>query len=829
MKPLLIALFILTALPGASQAVSPPVSREAKECFEWFETLGYPDTTHARWAEIRTGGMIQYAGEDMRPNTVLGFVLQDDGVQCKVLFPDLLTATLASKQTATKECIYQVRPFHEYARRYLTERHEPYWDRVAISMRRRWMLEKKARVFFLAHVAFKRGQTEMAQALFDEAARLPSPDATSDSPNASSMRRDLERELGKAALFRVILDLAGGDDEVLSGNNPLQPRNELISALKQMARDYPASDHVDEARSLCTRLERMNAEEAGRPWPTTAEMRKLPIDDQVREHIFRLRFQNKDSYQPENLPPTGPDDGLPPEKSLIALGIHAVPLLIESLGDPTPTRTLYFGQRHPFTYTIMTVGDLCESVIRNLSLTDFTDADKRMLFIEEPARIEMVRRNALSWWVEFQKKGEEAMLVEAISSGTRPSGAQIARLTKINPLAVDRAILVGALKAEAAGRASDYLGEVGQISSDDATRFLLRQMEQDTNRYLRVDAIRTLWNRGHPAALPTAIKLWQALPLRLKPSHNDEFDALLRILAATKDQQALALILDQWDQRPANRRLRIIDVLRDKYRASLSGKADDGMIIKQAPREVHQTVIRFLVDALDDTDGSAGYRGSTMQYTHTNPRVCDFALMALHEIAPEEYAYANRSDRSHRDRAILQAKNHWRRSQGQPEPATPEASPPLPTEKAMQISQVNCHFGDHPDLKSLQKHVLSWKGRNFTPDLLVEIALDYAGSSAVKTSNLSVEAVRSRDLSGVALNLQLRPSMPLIGTELQRVFSIEVDGRGTLMDDNSVALGNAVDREYWTRFEEHFQKVVTAAPEADFVLRICLGPMESDL
>ena len=37
------------------------VTEEAKQCFEWFDTLGFPDVKDATWAEVWTGDYLQPA------------------------------------------------------------------------------------------------------------------------------------------------------------------------------------------------------------------------------------------------------------------------------------------------------------------------------------------------------------------------------------------------------------------------------------------------------------------------------------------------------------------------------------------------------------------------------------------------------------------------------------------------------------------------------------------------------------------------------------------------------------------------------------------------
>lgn len=82
-----------------TRADGSPVSKEARECFEWFGTLGFPDVENAPWAEVWTGSYVGSVPPKAR--TLQGFITKSDGDKLTVLTEGLIPLSLSKSKPDT--------------------------------------------------------------------------------------------------------------------------------------------------------------------------------------------------------------------------------------------------------------------------------------------------------------------------------------------------------------------------------------------------------------------------------------------------------------------------------------------------------------------------------------------------------------------------------------------------------------------------------------------------------------------------------------------------------------------------------------------------------
>jgi hypothetical protein len=288
---------------------------------------------------------------------------------------------------------YEKQDFHAYTQKLLDElRHPPEkrdpWARFGVK------LGQKSEVFFIAYVAWQRGDAATAQALFDEAAKLPLLEERAPmKTEPGAMRLDLEKELGYTAMWRAVLRCH---------YYAMPPRSELRDAFQDIVDQYPCSRHAERAKALVKTFDRMIQEDATHVHLTDEQLAALPVEEQVREYIFRLRDQHGsqwgfpgscDLFRPHS--PAGPDTTA---HRLVELGKAAVPQLIDALSDDSLARAVGCHRDFYFSHHVLTVGDCAEIILSRIAKQDFFKPRSTFSYMSMDGQVEATRKKAEAWW-----------------------------------------------------------------------------------------------------------------------------------------------------------------------------------------------------------------------------------------------------------------------------------------------------------------------------------------------------------------------------------------------------------------------------------------------
>ena len=661
-----------------ARADGSPVSKEARECFEWFQTLGYPDVEKASWAEVWTGA---YAGSvPPKALTLHGFITKSDGEKFTALTDELipLSLTKSKPDTAAHHRVgYEKQPFHSYAAGVLEDlRHPPrengwrhFGERLGF----------KARVFFLAYACWVKGDAALAQQLFDEAKKLPSSQNTNSGGKDQPMRLALKIELGHSAMWQAVL-LFGDIDSWRSRGAPdvkLMPRRELLGVFRDFVRHYPQSPHMGRAKETVRILEQMVQEDEQHPALSDEALEKLPVEDQAKELIFRLRDQNGhqfsqpgacdifDFYRP------GGDTAA---HRLVKIGYPAAPQLIEALGDERFSRSVGCHRNFYFSHHVLTIGDCAQQILNRIAARSFYTRRSTSSYMSRDNEIAAARKDAEDWWQEFQAKGEKETLIEGISSGQQDPTPSILRLMDKYPDALEGAVVAGAANASKEWFIQSYINAAGTLKTASAADWLRTQMKEAKTLRTRIAAARQLSNHGDSSALAAIISEWQRFTTDSNSSPGgDGLDALVDFLIASGDAGAMNALSKDWDRRGINERFEVVKNLGERLETDKLETMRWGLASKPPDAAAMDVAESLLAHALEDTSVRTGTSGSYGDYQYSNPRICDFALWSMHRLFPDRYAFSPVAEIEQRDNERISAANAWRRNHHQPElpmPAT---------------------------------------------------------------------------------------------------------------------------------------------------------------
>ena len=398
MKTVLLLLLALAVSLTARETPSPTasvLSPAARQCFTWYATLGYPDVREAPWIKIWTG--VDAPSEDSPvADCRLGFLLGERDGRFETLETDLARRTWVSRLHPTEprhRVTYERQDFNDYTRTLLDElRHPPAksdsWPRMGPQ------LGRKSETFVIAYVAWQRGDTAMAQALFDGAAKLPRLNGrVEEKTTPEAIRPDLEKELGYTEMWRAVLRC---------NHHSLPPRAELRAAFQDIADHYPHSGFADRARRFVSTFDRMIQQDATHATFTDDQLAALPPEAQVREYIFRLRDQHGaqwtypgscdlfTSHRRAELDSTA--------LRLVKLGHVAVPQLIEALSDDSLARAVGCHRDFYFSHHVLTVGDCAEIILSRIAGRKFFERHSTSSYMSMENEVEATRKKAVAWW-----------------------------------------------------------------------------------------------------------------------------------------------------------------------------------------------------------------------------------------------------------------------------------------------------------------------------------------------------------------------------------------------------------------------------------------------
>lgn len=761
---------------GASTAFAQ-LPEEALQCFQWFSTLGYPDVKDARWAEAWTGSYSS-SGPNNEPqaHTSTGFITEETAIDFKVVWLDLTQGRYQKSKPglpAHQRVGFEERPFVKMVEDYLDTLKNPPRNGI-----RRFgaKLNHKAEVFCLSYVCWQKGQQALAAQLYEQAQKLPHeqvrglPDTQAAGKEVASMQEALELDLGHAAMWDAVLRCGGGrlgsGSWGISGGKP-EPLADVLEAFRRVVRLFPRCGHVERARKSIAMLERMVEEEKQHPTLSQEQIDKLPLDQRIAELVWRLRDQNGHQWsQPGWCDVFSTHDdamgmngkGSSPAHQLLAIGDAAAPALIEALTDGRFSRSVGFGRNFFFSHTVLTVGDCAQQILERMTGQNFYRPGATSGQMSDEDKMRQVQKFAQQCWRERQQKSKKQMLVDTIAAGKTQPNTLVEQLRKEAPDAVADAVLRGADNAENDWLARQFIEELAALKSPKATERLARFMKEHGNVEVRLGAAGWLLNQNHPGALAAVLHEWRVLPPADHGGREDGFEEVVVLLLASGDTGAMQKLVERWEDRPVRQRFEIVSKLGEWLASPPASRHFTQVKPRPVQPEARELAIALLARALEDTEKRSGMSGSMGDFAFRDPRICDFALWALHEIEPKKYVFSPPADRRQRDAERITAANLWRKEHQKPLlPPPPPPGPKVDAKDALKIVKVlikpERDFAGTP----LVRRALELRGKAFDPKTLSSLLVEFAQGGVPGASGLRVEATREGDLTGVELHLRFTP------------------------------------------------------------------------
>jgi hypothetical protein len=643
----------------AASAAEPKVSDEAVRDFEWFATLGYPRLKETPWVEVtRT-----VAG---KPSSIAaqGFLLKAEPDAITILPLDLRDRPLKRKMAGfmgEEALAWEEKPFAEVAREYLVGLDEEEKD-PAREYRPFWGLRMgmKAQAFIMAEACWEKGLPEQAQAIFEATKKVPSWNmGRTASGKDATLREEVERELAHAATWRAVLAF-GGPEFSMQLTEPLVPRQALLVAFQNLEKNFPHNPHREQVRRIVTTLEQMVAEDAKHPLLSPQKIAALPVEEQVREWIFRLRDQNGRQWSQPGYCEIfgnfgGAGDKETPAHQLVRIGYPAVPQLIAALDDDRLTRSVGFGRDYFYSHEVLTVSDCAQQILNRIARQTFLNSVGKVSQ-EHQAQFRADFRAAVEkWWKAFQDNGEEQSMVAEVSQGMRDPRKVITRLKEIAPGQVEAAVISG---TENSGGNSLYLGELGALGTPAARSCLSRYVKTGDSLRTRVDAARELLKLGDPAAVTAMIAEWNALPPDVAKDEDWGHPALIQVLVVSGEKRAIDALAKGWKDRCPDQRRNVIYMIGEAFVTEENKRSVWGVPRKSEPGALRASEA-LLVESLGDLTVCAGYRGALREYAILDPRIADFGLFALSQNFPKDYKISVTADVDAREADRLEGLRVW--------------------------------------------------------------------------------------------------------------------------------------------------------------------------
>ena len=798
-----LAMVLASCLPSKSSAAAGSLTPASKADFEWFSTLGFPDVKDAPFVRVATGGWSQSGGDPPQGQYALAFLLSTNGSTFSTLDMDLFQRTFTESAAGTEEYKrvgYEKIGLKERAGMLLDYYEKPHEQNVEADLWRRFgeRVTERAQMFVLAWACWRQGMDDEAQRLYAVAQQIRK--VTGQDDSSLSLRAKLEKDLGLSMMWKAVLDFGA----------PSISRKELLAEFQAIARNYPDSEYAARARDTAERLSKMIAEDEQHAKSPPKPLAELPMEQRIAELIFRLRDQNGQQWsQPGEcdifLVPNM--DTNTPAHQLVNIGYPAVPQLIAALDNPAFTRSVGFHRNFYFSHTVLTVGDCAAAILSRIAGKSFYSRQSTSSYLSSDGDVAQARKDAQTWWAEFQQKGEKQTLIDATAAGDDAPQAQL--LCQRYPEAAPAALMRGVSASKNSWSRAALLRMLAPFSGSDVEDFLLHELREGPSLQARAAAASVLNDRGNPEATKSMIQAWKDCGGKPLDSESGAGE-VMQYLAHCDSPEAIEILGTNFFQRPVGERLQLVEnvgrIYGDKKCSDLTSNA----------------VEEFLIAALQDVDETS--MSGTMDGKSMNcPRICDMAGFALNKNWPARYDFDLAASLKIRDRQILQSRNIWRLANNLPElPPPPATTTKLAPAEANKVTSVEWPEGGVKPDKEFAGGVESLKGKLLTSGDIVGILTAYASKPSAGTGGIQLRVRKDEDLTGVAISVRLLPGVaPGLGHGWK-----SVDQSGSLGQKAILGMFGEMFVDYsqeagrWDTLTRAANQAIAGAPETPFNISV---------
>jgi len=399
----LVAVLCITfSTAPAPSAQTSALTRDDRDLFRWFDSLGYtPDLTEKSLVAVETGLFTLGDGTERVPQRLLGFLLSESAGDFVV---HLTTASdaryLRSAATADSGPVgftrLNLRATADVMARWARA---PGSAALPPNIPRYWRTQLT--LFMLARACAAAGFDELAHELVaasQVAERLEG--------SADTLKQELS---GTIANQRVAVSFAAFEN----GGTRVAFRDEI----KRLVLNFPQADfaktEASAGREMVRELDRMIGEDASRA------KRPSPATLQGRARIAELIFLLRDQHAPQRTMPGYPDfvcgwalsdearrtceSTDSPVRQLINAGPAAVPQLIDALEDTRMTRAVHY-YRPGLPTQVLRVGDCALQILEMISGQRFTSVAAPLHTLSKSER-KTLKDMVNKWWETVRGRG----------------------------------------------------------------------------------------------------------------------------------------------------------------------------------------------------------------------------------------------------------------------------------------------------------------------------------------------------------------------------------------------------------------------------------------
>ena len=797
---LIVALMAMASVSSAADTNAPgEISQEAKTNFEWFSNLGFPDLQGCPFVRVATGRWFQSGNEPRQNQYVDGFLLASNAINFTVFTMDLFKNTLAYCTNGAPEyarVAFEPAALQDTVNAVLTNHLN---EGVEQNMMRRFgaAVSERVEYFALAWACWRNGLNSDAEKLFQRAKLVT---RGNEPPGDSVFHTKLEKDIAYGMMWRAVLGFG----------TPSVSRPQLLAEFEAIATNYPNSEYEQRAKDTVGILTRMVAEDAAHAKVAPTNLDLLTVEDRVRELIFQLRDQNGQQWsQPGScdifLDPRGSNS---PAAQLVSIGYPAVPQLIPALDNPTFTRSISFWRNFAFSHTVLTVGDCAEAILEKISGQSFYRAASTSGYMSNENKNAPTRKAVEAWWAEFQKKGEEQMLIEGTEAGDENAPSQAEILVEHYPKTALKPLIKGTAEATNEWVKARMVQLFEKFDSPEALVFLDKIMREGTASP-SVIAAEILNRKGKHEAIDVMIQKWK------DAKTTDEIGSLAGFLANLDSPEAIEALGQNLAGHSIRDRMGIVNVVGE------SGTwAGDPSATNRSAATL-EAVETLLVAELQDEGQVMGDGGIRMNKRYVDPRVCDFAGLFLNLHWPERYDFDLEASLKVRDKQRVECQNVWRRSHN----LALISLPPSPTNhvatnEATKVAEIEWETNTVKPSGAFTARIEPLKNCLLSATNVVNLLIGYASEPEQGTSGLIFQMRKDEDMTGVKLSFCLLP-----GTVRNPRDDWEFTESATLgpkVIERRAGGIWATEARSWEDLTNTIDTVIAAAPETPFVINVKL-------
>jgi hypothetical protein len=793
------------------------LSPQARRDFQWFSTLGFPDLKGCPYVRVSNGQWNFGGNEPLGRNFAYGFLLATNATGFTLYNSYMSEVTFNQPNPGSEKTAaggLPARPAYEVVglSNGVKELFEVFRTPTVGEDKRQLfgsLLYDAADVFTLAWACWRNGLDAEAAQLYEQSAKMGF--RWGQDETTSNFSLALEKDLGEVMFARAV-----GKFE-----DPAISRAQLLAQFESVISNYPHSPEYLRANHFALALKRMVSEDEDHAKLGLTNLTELPVEQQVRELIFRLRDQNAVQFSfPSSLDifentQLGTNS---PAHQLLRLGYAAVPQLIEALNDPTFCRMVdsempKFVVSNLPESTVLTVGDCAVAILGRIAATNFYWPSHETSHFSAEGDVPATRKAVQSWWAEAGAKGEKQMLMDSIGSPGFDAVAQAETLRQRYPDVAAAAIIHAVQAASDSYVRSRLVDEISKLDDPQVTAFLSHYTLSASSLEERVAAASGLLSRRKDEAVQAMIHEWDNLPGK---NSDDPHGYLVGFLAGSDSAAAIQALARDLRRRPAETRSWVISCVGGQLRTPVLDTNGLSPAMLNAIEEC-------LVAALDDSGDSGGISAHGRVLTVSDPRISDMAGSFLSEKWPERYVFDVSLGARSRNRQRVECQNVWRLAHNLPALPLPPLPPRLKPDQANRVTAIEWTEDSAKPSPGFAARVDAFQNKLLDTNSLVAFLAALGTHPEPDFSGIKFKAVKDRDLTGVRFTIRLLPGTPPPqGQGWSFGRGVTVGGKaleGTAGGDtagkySSAAAGN---------FPTAVAKALAAEPETSFEINFRLG------